>query len=64
LAAQPNHGIYGAPDDKFAAGYAGSAVDDGPKAVTPRYEPAQANRCLYPVFLSTDRDGHPISTIV
>jgi hypothetical protein len=35
LAAQPNHGIYGAPDDKFAAGYAGISADNGAKAVTP-----------------------------
>src|SRR5271166_1138244 len=28
------------------------------------YEPVQANRWLHPVFLSTDRDGHPISTLV
>jgi hypothetical protein len=35
LAAQPNHGIYGAPDDKFAAGYAGISADTGAKAVTP-----------------------------
>jgi len=27
-------------------------------------EPVQANRCLHPVFLSTDRDGHPISALV
>ena len=27
-------------------------------------EPVQANRCLHPVILSTDHDGHPISTLV
>ena len=27
-------------------------------------EPVQVNRCLHPVFLSIDRDGHPISTLV
>ena len=27
-------------------------------------EPEQANRCLYPGFSSTDRDGHPLSALI
>jgi hypothetical protein len=28
------------------------------------HEPVHANRCRHPVFLSTDRDGRPLRTLI